>query len=234
MECQDIRALLAFHDRPGDELDAAERAALAKHLESCPDCAAQAAAERSADQAIGKVMRDVPVPAEAKQQLLKRLADEKKAAEKKAAERGVRWKRWAIGAAAAVLLIAAAGASLWEFWPQPVFSITREFGWTQEEAQQHLAKHGLDVPVPRQFRYRYLQNIDIVVINGRSVAKLTFLREDAATFASAKVYIVDLRQFRIDDFKDESIRVEPDQEASPFAYVIQYRGELDKLRPDLN
>ncbi len=40
MECQDVRQLLAFLERKSEELDAMERNALQKHLDTCPDCRA--------------------------------------------------------------------------------------------------------------------------------------------------------------------------------------------------
>ncbi len=94
MECQEIRQLLAFLER--GELDEAECAAVQKHLDACPYCAALAAAVLSADQAIVPVLRDVAVPAGLKQQLLHRLAADRRASS---------WNRWAVGAVAALLLV---------------------------------------------------------------------------------------------------------------------------------
>ena len=59
MECHDIRLLLAFAQRPSEQLDAVEREAIAQHLHTCPDCAALAQAERHVDELLGQVMRDV-------------------------------------------------------------------------------------------------------------------------------------------------------------------------------
>ena len=77
MNCQDVHQLLAFADRKAEELDQPERDALKQHLEKCPDCAEQSLAERRADALVGAAMRDVPVPADLKQKVLKRLAAER-------------------------------------------------------------------------------------------------------------------------------------------------------------
>ena len=78
MECHDARTLMLFA-RSSEAVDAAEKAALQQHLDGCPDCAARAQAERHADEALTKLMQDVPVPADLKGKLLKRLADDRPA-----------------------------------------------------------------------------------------------------------------------------------------------------------
>ena len=96
MECHDIRLLLAFAQRSCEQLDAIEREAIAEHLHSCPDCAALAQAERHVDELLGQVMRDVPVPGDLKQKVMKRLT---------AQPRRVPWSGLAV--AAALLAISA-------------------------------------------------------------------------------------------------------------------------------
>jgi hypothetical protein len=62
MDCNLARRLLPY-DRPGgSDLEAADRAALGHHLESCPGCAAAGRAERAFDTALARSMRAVPVP----------------------------------------------------------------------------------------------------------------------------------------------------------------------------
>jgi hypothetical protein len=230
MECQDVRQLLAFLERKSEELDAAEGAALQKHLDACPDCAALAASERSADQAIGVALRDVAVPAGLKQQVLSRLA----------VERGVApWKRWAGVAAAAMLLAAIGGA--WVFWPKP--ELTNEdvksyagANWSKESVEHYFEGQGLKVRAPDKFMYQYLHQVDVVLINGRRVAKLTFVRsDDRAAFAT--VLIIDKTQFKVDDIDpkkelDTLIKVRfGEDESSQFIYVIhlRFRGDLESL-----
>ena len=58
MECHDVRLLLTFSERRCEQIDAAERNAVAQHLNGCHDCAAFAAAERAVDESLGQLMRD--------------------------------------------------------------------------------------------------------------------------------------------------------------------------------
>ena len=51
---------------------------LQQHLDKCPDCACLAQADRRLDETLGKVMRDVPVPAGLKQSVMKRLATQRR------------------------------------------------------------------------------------------------------------------------------------------------------------
>src|SRR5262245_47235500 len=79
MDCKSARLLMEFA-RPGSaELDAGEADALQQHLADCPDCAALAAAERRADEHIGRAIREVPLPEGLQKRLLKRLDDERTA-----------------------------------------------------------------------------------------------------------------------------------------------------------
>jgi hypothetical protein len=62
MDCNLARQLLPYNRPGGSDLDAADRAALGHHLESCPACAAAGLAERAFDTALARSMRAVPVP----------------------------------------------------------------------------------------------------------------------------------------------------------------------------
>ena len=220
MECQDVRQLLAFFERKSEELDAVERDALRKHLNACPDCAAVSAQERGIDQSLGAAMRDVPIPAGLKQQVLQRLARERG---------GKPWKRWA---AAAVLLLAIGGGTSWYVLHRPVLTIDDvnwniDTAWTPDSVEQHLKNQGLTVRAPDKFDYRYLQQVDVVEVRDRRVARLTFRNDDA----SATVFIVDAKQFNSEQLKDDTrvmIRVGGDQLAG-FTYVILYSGNLQSL-----
>ncbi|HYT95625.1 MAG TPA: zf-HC2 domain-containing protein, partial [Gemmataceae bacterium] len=106
MDCKDARLLLEFA-RPGDkELDHDEAEALRQHLADCPDCSAQAQAERRADEHIGLAMRAVPVPAGLRERVLQKLGPER-----------VPWyRRWPVrvaGAAAVLLLLGGLGYVWW-------------------------------------------------------------------------------------------------------------------------
>jgi Putative zinc-finger len=214
MECQDVRAMLAFLERKSEELDAGERTALQKHLETCPDCAAMTAAERQADLAIGTVMRAVPVPAGLKQQVLKRLA----------AGRGSAWKGWTIAVAAALLL--AVGGGTWHYWPKPEFlPVIPPVVWKDaDEVDSYFAAKGLIIEASPRLKYELLDRVDIELVDGRPVAKLTFLNEGPPR-GLANVYIVDTKQFNLNQFNNlkagnPSMMSFRDSEGSRFIIVI--------------
>lgn len=227
MECHDVRLLLAFTQRPCESVDAVEREAVAQHLNGCPECAAFAQGERALDDALGHVMRDVPVPADLQSQLMKRLTDSRST---------VRWKGSA--AAAAALLLTLAGGLSWHHWSRPevtiddVMEIAAQDRWDAERAQQYLGNHGLSVRFPQDFDYRYLQTVEIVEFKGRRVAKLGFARADEGS-ASANVLILPTHTFRTSRIADPAVpgwtSVEIRRE-DDCTYLIFFRGQLGLLR----
>jgi hypothetical protein len=73
MTCRDAQFYLRLRRESADELG--ETAAdLDRHLAACPDCGAEARAERSFDRALGSAMRAVVVPAALRGQLLANLS----------------------------------------------------------------------------------------------------------------------------------------------------------------
>ena len=226
MECHDVQRLLAFAKRRAEELDAPERELLQQHLDACPDCSALAQAERHEDETLGQVMRDVPVPAALKQQLLKRLAT----------ERGSGSWKWAL--AAAVLLLAVAGG-LWynSTLPQDVTvadveNVLRpDLLIGRNDAAEFFKKRGVSVSVLEEFDFTFLRGVDVVEVRGRRVAKLSFVRGKDR----ADVLVLPHGQFHVK--KQEfppSILICPE---GNFDLVVSVRGELNRLkkqRPDLS
>ena len=98
MECQDVQQLLAFVNRKCEGLADAERDAIREHLDRCPDCSARAQAERRSDEALGRLMRDVPVPPGLQQQVSQRLTAQRRGARWKDGQAGrlagCGWRRW--------------------------------------------------------------------------------------------------------------------------------------------
>ena len=232
MECHDALQLLAFVNRPNEELDAAERAALREHLEKCPDCGARLNAERRGDDVLAAVMRDVPVPGDLKAKVLKRLT----------AERGeASWrsiKRVSM-AAAAVILIGATASVAWIVWPLP--KITRDYliqeivpdNWSKEQVEEYFKEQGLLIQAPTDFNYQWLQQAEVVEFKGRRVAKLTFSRTDDKA-AIAQVLIISSKQFRTNEIDSNEeiagttrIRIHHNPNFDEFTYLIFYRGNLD-------
>jgi hypothetical protein len=99
MDCSTARLFLQL-GRPGArDLDGPEAAALDEHLAACPTCHHFSLDQDRLDRRLGAAMRDVPVPAGLKEQVLLRLA----------ADQGARQRRWAgravLGAAAAAAVV---------------------------------------------------------------------------------------------------------------------------------
>ncbi len=219
MECQEVRQLLAFFERKSEEFDAVERDALQKHLDACPDCAALSAQERGMDQAIGTAMRDVPIPAGLKQQVLQRVARERG---------GKPWKRWAAAAAVAAALLTAIGGGWLAFSHKPEFALEERNVWTKEDVQSYLHEHGCIAPAPSKVRYDLLRKVDIVILQGQPVPRLSFSGNNGE---SATLFIVDKRRFNVDKISnDGSVHKHED---GRFLYLIHPGNDLAWLRPDI-
>jgi hypothetical protein len=109
MDCKAARLLLAFPQTGPDAPTGDEATELRDHLAVCPECDAAFRAEARVDAHIGRAMRDVPVPTGLKEQLLKRLAEERVEAWRKRLLQAVR----GVAAAAAVLIAVGVGLGLW-------------------------------------------------------------------------------------------------------------------------
>ncbi len=235
MECQDVKQLLAFVARKCEGMDDPEREAIQQHLDACPACAELAQTDRSFDDAVGQSMRDVAVPADFKQKLLKQLAAE---------PRRLPWKR--VLAAAAVVLIVASGSLTWRLWPLPAASVdslvsrVERTGWDEEKLEAYFAKQGISARVPRDFNYRYLHEADVGEFEGQRVARLVFSRTDQRA-AVATVLILSSKQFKKNELWQAKeipattwIRIRPDDEHREFTYLIFHRGEFEALLHELN
>jgi hypothetical protein len=231
MECHDVQQLLAFVNRKSEDLDAAERAALREHLDKCPDCSARNQAEQRADETLGVLMRDVPVPAGLKQQVVKRLGAERGAARWKTVKRG------ALTAAAAAVLLALVGGYVWQArLPTEITEadvgtalvlVTNSGFWDENSAKQYLKENGLPDHVPQQFDYRLLQSVEPVYFKGRRVAKLTFAKGNDV----ASVLVLPSEQFRTNQLTEDPtcLNIVPEREHG-IIYLILFRGNLGALQ----
>jgi hypothetical protein len=175
------------------------------------------------------LMLDVPVPADLQKKIMKRLTVEKPA------------PSWKWMAAAAVLLGVCIGGAVWyqQMRVDLVFEdlqsqIVQE--WEPSAVQEYLKEQGVDVSIPTDFDYRYLQHADVVQFHGRRVAKLTFAHPGRPS--SATVLILPKNLFHMDEAKDfreadhpstTTILIRHSADAR-FVYVVYCRGDIAFLQ----
>ncbi len=228
MDCHDVRLLLAFLRRGGDQLDPTERAAVQQHLQTCPDCTALADSERAADAAFGAAMRAVPVPADAKARLLARLA----------AGRPRRWPGVAAAAAAALLLAVGLGFYAHSRATKPVLlplaeiaTIDGRTATSAADVEEWFRQAGVAMTFPRQYSSNQLLTYDVVQYEGRRVPKLVFF--NSAKGAAAQILVLPNDQFRVQAAAEEwgrGLRL-PDtahtlqvEEGTDCVYVVFFAG----------
>jgi hypothetical protein len=204
MDCNHARLLLGFTHKKA-ELDTAEAEALQAHLEQCPECELMARSERAIDDALGRAMNDVPVPAGLKERLVDKLASVQRA----------RFLRGPGPWAAAAALLLAVGYVV--FFAPPKLTWADVERWTQDKemAVSEVSDHqperiegwfrdqGIDMEAPRHFNFGLLKSFDIVDFKNRRVAKLVFARDDAGQVAIAEVYVLSEKDFNLTALKDD-------------------------------
>ena len=190
MDCNTARMLLEFHRPHPAELDEQEADALESHLHDCRECAQTARMEREADEHLGRVIKEVPVPADLRERVLKRLAMDRRS-----------WLRrhvrvWA--AAAAVLLVAGLGMGYW-LKLRPAVDVA-EFGNklapAESSAEQvenwFFATYKMKTPLPRFMKYDQFVTANRVEVLGKLVPRLLFVRkQDKQDFAEVWVLTAD-------------------------------------------
>jgi hypothetical protein len=109
MDCDLARRLLPF-DRPGAaDLEPADRAALNRHVDTCPACAAVAANDHAFDAGLTRAMFAVAVPDTLHSRLTTKLAAARMAIYRRMAIRGL------LGVCALLLCV-----SIWSNWRRPM------------------------------------------------------------------------------------------------------------------
>lgn len=190
MECAHVRFLLSLAGRECRELAQPERNLLEEHLEGCPECATLARTESIVDRALGRAMNAVPVPLTLRSKLLATFAQPRKP----------RFWPW-ISAAAAVLLAIGLGA-YWFFQPVPtlnletfVWDLDANAGAGPERVENYFQAEGLTVSAPRQFRYAFLESMNVQMVQGQKVGHMLFHFPGTAhqSSAVAHVYILPSR-----------------------------------------
>ena len=199
MDCNHARLLLVF-SRKRNELEATEAEALAGHLQNCSQCAGFAEAERHEDEAIGRALHDVEIPAGLEGRLLAEL------------ERSRRIRNWRRGLTAASLaagLLLAVGL-VWFFWlgarTTPDYDrlyaeLSDKVRASPEAVESWFHNQGLAMEAPRQFNYDLLISYDAAPFMNRRVPRLIFFHRGDKNNAPAvaEVYVLSGKQFHLDE-----------------------------------
>lgn len=196
MDCKTARLLLEFA-QPGDaELDEAEAQALRDHLHECPECAVVAAAERRADEHLGRAVRDVPVPEGLRERLLSRLGR----------ERDAWWKRWALHkvAAAAALFLAGWLGYTWWVGRLPAINVADVLDdhsqprMSPQAVEDWFGRRGLAMKTP-PLRDDLLASYHVAVFRDKQVPLLLYVRPadggGGGPPVVAQVYVLSANQF---------------------------------------
>jgi len=245
MDCKYARLLLDFACPASTELEASEAAALQRHLTDCPDCRAQARAERALDEHFGQAMRAVPIPEGLRTRLMTRLD----------AHRDAWWRRkiLRVGALAATLVLAAWLG--WRWWTSFRADVDLErvretasatFATPQEVEKWFLKEYGVAMIPPPDLDYKFLVSCNLVRFEGKQVPMLLFFYRGGGKNpqpAVAQVYVLSDRQFNLDKLAGGAIsgigrqRVVTGQytrDGRQFAYVALIDGigaDLDLFKP---
>jgi hypothetical protein len=243
MDCRTARHLLEFSRPRLNELEGCDQDALNGHLAVCADCDTMARTERAADEHLGRVLREVPIPQGFRERLLRRLRDEREAWYRRWLARGLR----VVAVAAAVLLIAWFGLVGWRKpnLPRPdgdQLTNAVLFGrrLTLENAVEWFHENGFSVAAPDDFIEGNLFSYHLADLPGvgKKLPCLLFVRTDDRSHQSqvALVYILSDKQFDLgalptvfdsstgSPYKSQLWHPTPNS-----AYVIIYSGDLDDL-----
>jgi hypothetical protein len=234
IDCSHVRMLWDLQRRESHELDAAELAALERHVGQCPSCLVWTQQERRADEAVGAAVRAVPVPEQLKGRIQARLRGERRPSR----------LPWAVAAAASLLITAGLGTYLW-LGALPELSIAdfdgESLGYVvaldaadgvekcAETVEAWFAQGGARISAPRSLRYEYLDFYEFKAVKGRQVPWLQFLHPGGG---KADVYVIAADQFNVEELRQKAnspslgarghtIEVE---DAGSYVYVIVYTG----------
>lgn len=237
MDCKTARQFLDFARPRRPELDAAELEELEAHLAECPDCGPLAQAERQMDNRLAQAMQTVPVPADLRGRVLKRLQSERTLqAQKK--------RRWiSVPAAAAVLLIAVGLG--WKLLQKPAHidgpaaaqeAFDKIINPQPEVVERYFRGEGIRTVAPADANYGLLRYYAVASFQGKQVPFLLFTdgRNDVQVFIlPAKDFDVSeaaLNQQMVGSGWKTEIRYDSSRS---YGYLVIYLGEeLLKVFPE--
>jgi len=186
MTCRDAQFYLRLRRESADELGEAA-ADLARHLASCPDCAAESRAESSFDNALGKAMRAVAVPAALRGQLLAQLSETRGSMVRRTVVRSV---------ALAASLFLTVGLAFGAFSASRPKLDTMDLVQRNDEQLQNpeeatrrwLAEQKLPTQLPLRFNFDLYLTHGKEPVQGRDVPVIVF-REPNSPTGFAKVFL---------------------------------------------
>lgn len=201
MDCKTARMLLEFSRPQAGEMDAAEVAALERHLAGCPDCEEHARAERRIDDHLAKAMCQVDVPDRLRPLLLTRLAQER-----------APWYRHhlrllvGVAASLAAMLLVGWGIHLWQASQRTVLNpdefadfIPEGNPPLRESIEEDFRRQGHVVSIPSDLNFDLLTTWGIEKFQGRDVPCLLFQRpgdvDPHGQRDIARVYLLSSKQF---------------------------------------
>ena len=191
MECSHARLLLHFSGPGPSEIAADETQSLHVHLEQCRECRGLAQREQLTDAAFGPAMRNVPAAPDLSERIIKRL------------QRQRRPNPWPWVAGAAALLITAGLGLAWYYQPvKPFLNTTFIEAWRSptraESVVEWFAGQGVKMALPPRPDEKYLDSWEVALLQGRRVAKLTYVKT-GDDMGLAHVYVIPKGAFRLDD-----------------------------------
>ena len=224
MNCNTARSLLPYSRVPG-ELAPDDAAELSRHLTACSACAALALHEEEFDRSVSRAMKAVVVPADLRERIGTRLAQ----------ETGRIWRRnllRGVATAAAVLLVVSLGLGWWNsksaFLPEQFIQDADHnyilvVNGSRESADEFFRRNGLRTGLPEDFDYSLVSNLMVVEFAGKNVARLDFQRGAAR----AVVYVLPKREFRLPRDSSREVAgsqcsVEVVDSSSDYIFVIVY------------
>jgi hypothetical protein len=233
MDCSTARLFLLFQKNGSPELAGLEAAELERHLAHCSECNARALEQHRLDQHLGRAMCDVTPPKGLQNQILERLAQ----------DRRERWQRYfglglrGVAAVAAVLLVCLA---VWLFsrGEKPELladNIVHDFVVCRPDevgSNSRLRLLGTRSSAPDFVNYQYLVGEPSLAIlpatremrDPPRVPQFVFVHGSQR----AVIYVVPSNRFRVleqspDQGYPYRVDVEP-HESGKFLYVILYTG----------
>lgn len=239
MDCKTARLLLDFVRPQARELEPEEAGELESHLDRCADCHGAARNQRQLDDCFGRAMRLVEVPAGLRDQIATRLESERGDWYRR---RFARTARWAVAAAAALLL----GWAAWHWIaghlrrpldPEAIARAVQDTGAADRLAQTEAALKRLGVPTRLSPHLNYNLLIappsltELPGVPGQRVAMLVFARDGR----NATVYLVPADRLAGDPHivGEGTVKVVIlPSEGEPYTFLVVHEGDnLDWLQP---